>query len=85
MTKQICLIDAPPYHADSKLIPDYALEDDMILVKGYCDFSTSYTESEVRTEISETLQQKFPLITQTFFDFVKREREKYHCNTSCQK
>ena len=74
MTKQICLIDAPPYHADSELIPDYALGDDMILVKGYCDFSTSYTESEIRTEISETLQHKFPLITLTFFDFVKRER-----------
>ena len=74
LTKQICLIDAPPYHPDSELIPDYALGDDMILVKGYCYFSTSYTESEIRTEISETLQQKFPLITPTFFNFVKRER-----------
>ena len=75
VTKQICLIDGPPgEHNDNELIPDYTLWDDMILVKGYCDFSTSYTESEIQKEISETLEQRFPLITPKFFDFVKRER-----------
>jgi hypothetical protein len=46
----------------------------MILVRGYCDLSTTYTEAEMRREISETFEQRFPLMTPTFFDFVKRER-----------
>lgn len=74
MTKQIYLIDGPPDHADSQLIPNYASGDDVILVKGYCDFFPSYTEHEIRKEISKTLQQKFPLITLTIFYFVKRVR-----------
>ncbi len=75
VTKSVCLIDKPPDHDDiNQYVPDYTLGCDMILVKGYCDLSTSYTEAEIRREISETFEQRFPLMTPTFFDFVKRER-----------
>jgi hypothetical protein len=74
VTKSIFLIDEPPDHDNNQCVPDYTLECDMILVKGYCDLSTTYTEAEIRREISETFEQRFPLMTPTFFDFVKRER-----------
>ena len=72
--KLVCLIDEPPDHSDNELVPYYALQEDMILVKGYCNFSTSSTETDIRKEISELVQQRFPLITTAFFDFVRRER-----------
>lgn len=74
VTKSICLIDEPPDSDTNDTVPDYTLVDDMVLLKGYCDIATTYTEAEIRKEISETLQQRFPLMTPRFFDFVKRER-----------
>ena len=66
VTKSIFLIDEPPDHDNNQCVPDYTLECDMILVKGYCDLSTTYTEAEIRREISETFEQRFPLMTPTF-------------------
>jgi hypothetical protein len=78
VTKSVCLLDAPPDEFDDGCctIPDYSLVDDMIILKGYCDLGTSYSEADIRKEISEILQQKFPAITTGLFDFVKRERNR---------
>ena len=48
----------------------------MVILKGYCDIGTTYSEADIRKEISETLQQRFPAITSGLFDFVKRERNR---------
>ena len=79
ITKSVCLLDTPPNFDEmddesSVNIPDYPLVNDMILIKGYCDIGTSYCEQDIRKEIAEILQQKFPAITEGLFDFVKRER-----------
>ena len=79
ITKSVCLLDTPPNFDEmddesSINIPDYPLVNNMILIKGYCDIGTSYCEQDIRKEIAEILQQKFPAITEGLFDFVKRER-----------
>ena len=79
ITKCVCLLDTPPNFDEmddesSVNIPDYPLVNNMILIKSYCDISTSYCEQDIRKEIAEILPQKFPAITEGLFDFVKRER-----------
>ena len=75
VTKQIYLLDEPPQSEVTQgHVADYTIVDEMILLKGYCDFATTFTEAEIRKEISETIKQRFPLMSPEFFDFVKRER-----------
>lgn len=63
ITKSVCLLDTPHNfdESDEESVnnPDYALVDDMILVKGFCGIGTSYFEQDIRKEIAEMLQQKF--------------------------
>ena len=46
----------------------------MILVKGEFDLLTGADEQTIRQEVKDLFKVKFPLISETDFDFVKRER-----------
>jgi hypothetical protein len=46
----------------------------MILVKGECDLKSSYSENEIRSELTDLFKVKLPLITKKDFDFVRHER-----------
>lgn len=53
---------------------DYSLTDSMILVKGECDLKSTYTEDDIRSELTDLFKVKLPLISKKDFDFVRRER-----------
>ena len=53
---------------------DYSLTESMILVKGECDLKSTYSEDEIRSELTDLFKVKLPLITKKDFDFVRRER-----------
>lgn len=61
---------------ENGFVPDYAVTDDMVLLKGYFELGTGHSESEIRESITEVLKQRFPFVRPEHFDFVKRERNK---------
>ena len=68
--KSVYLLVEPDLDADE----EYGLVDNMIVLKGQCDFSTEYSEEEVRSELVSLFKTKLPLITNRDFDFVRREQ-----------
>ena len=74
--KAVYLLNKPEDLDENGFVPDYAVTDDMILVKGYFELGTGQSESEIRKSITEVLEQRFPFVRQDHFDFVKRERNK---------
>ena len=53
---------------------EYSLTESMIIVKGECDLKSTYSEDEIRSELTDLFKVKLPLITKKDFDFVRRER-----------
>ena len=53
---------------------EYTIKEEMILVKGEFDLLTGADEQAIRQELKDLFKVKFPLISETDFDFVKRER-----------
>ena len=74
--KAVHLLDKPKDLDENGFVPDYAVTDDMILLKGYFELGTGQSESEIRESITEILKQRFPFVRPDHFDFVKRERNK---------
>ena len=70
------LLDKPKDLDENGFFPDYAVTDDMILLKGYFELGTGQSESEISESITEILKQRFPFVRPDHFDFVKRERNK---------
>ena len=64
------------YLLEESDVPDeeYSLLDDMILLKGQCELSPNFNETQIRDELVSLFVTKFPYITAADFDFVKRER-----------
>ena len=57
---------------------EYAIKEDMILLKGGFDLECDADEDSIRSELRKVFMKKFPLICNDNFDFVKRDR-----NTIC--
>ena len=59
--KSIYLIDEPPEKGNGNdgLVPNYSISDHMILVKGYCDISTTYTEAENEKKLLKHFNKNF--------------------------
>ena len=57
---------------------EYAIKDEMILLKGEFDLECDGDEASIRSELKKVFSKKFPLICDDNFDFVKRDR-----NTIC--
>ncbi|XP_028412494.1 uncharacterized protein LOC114535330 [Dendronephthya gigantea] len=57
---------------------EYAIKEDMILLKGEFDLECDADEASIRSELKKVFMKKFPLICKDNFDFVKRDR-----NTIC--
>ena len=74
--KAVYLLDKPDDLDENGFVPDYAVTDDMILLKGYFELGAGQSESEIRKSITEVLEQRFPFVRPDHFDFVKRERNK---------
>ena len=53
---------------------EYTIKEEMILVKGEFDLLTGADEQAIRQELKDLFKVKFSLISETDFDFVKRER-----------
>ena len=53
---------------------EYTIKEEMILVKGEFDLLTGADEQTIRQELKDLFKVKFPLISETDFDFVTRER-----------
>ena len=51
---------------------EYTIKEEMILVKGEFDLLTGADEQAIRQELKDLFKVKFPLISETDFDFVKR-------------
>ena len=51
---------------------EYTIKEEMILVKGEFDLLTGADEQTIRQELKDLFKVKFPLISETDFDFVKR-------------
>ena len=64
VTKQVYLLDKPPLSEVAQgHVADHTLVDKMILLKKYCDFSTTFTEAKIRKEISETINNIYSTST----------------------
>ena len=77
--KTVFLLDQVNLNADDEKEDDsqndeYTLKEEMILVKGEFDLLTGADEQTIRQELKDLFKVKFPLISETDFDFVKRER-----------
>ena len=75
----VFLLDEPTGHSDSGPEDgsddhEYAIKEEMILVKGEFDLLTGADEQTIRQELKDLFRVKFPLISENDFDFVKRER-----------
>ena len=68
--RSVYLLQEPDIDADE----EYGLIDNMIVIKGQCDFYPDYSEEEIRSELVSLFKTKLPLITSRDFDFVRRER-----------
>lgn len=68
--KSVYLLQEPDIDADE----EYSLIDNMIVIKGQCDFYPDYSEEDIRSELVSLFKTKLPLITSRDFDFVRRER-----------
>ena len=53
---------------------NYSLTDSMILMKRECDPKSTYTEDDIRSELTDLFKVKLPLKSKKDFDFVRRER-----------
>lgn len=76
--KAVHLLDkaTAEHEGPDNYIPEYAIKDDMILLKGFIELGTGQTEAEIRESITEVLKQRFPFVKPDHFDFVKRDRNK---------
>ena len=74
--KAVHLLDKPKDLDENGFVPDCAVTDNTILLKGYFELWTGQLESEIRESITEILKQRFPFVRPDHFDFVKRERKK---------
>ena len=77
--KAIHVLEKPEYDLlaeEGSYVPDYAVNDNMILLKGYIELGTGQSEREIRQSITDVLKQRFPFLRPEHFDFVKRERNK---------
>ena len=74
LPKAIHLLDKPEYQNHASYVPDYAVTDDMILLKGFFELGTGQSESEIRDSITDVLKQRFQFVRSDHFDFFKRER-----------
>ena len=80
--KTVFLLDQVNLNADdeedlegrSSQNDEYTIKEEMILVKGEFDLLTGADEQAIRQELKDLFKVKFPLISETDFDFVKRER-----------
>ena len=68
--KSVYLLQGPDIDADE----EYGVIDNMIVIKGQCDFYPDYSEEEIRSELVSLFKTKLPLITSRDFEFVRRER-----------
>lgn len=74
--KAVHLVDKPKDLDENGFVPDCAVTDNTILLKGYFELWTGQLESEIRESITEILKQRFPFVRPDHFDFVKQERKK---------
>ena len=65
-------------HEDMEVDHEYAIKDEMILLKGEFDLECDADEASIRSELRKVFLTKFPLIRERYFDFVKRDH-----NTIC--
>ena len=80
--KTVFLLDQVNLNADdeedlegrSSKNDEYTIKEEMILVKGEFDLLTGADEQAIRQELKDLFKVKFSLISETDFDFVKRER-----------
>lgn len=74
--KAVHLLDKPKDLDGKCFVPDCAVTDNTILLKGYFELWKGQLESEIRESITEILKQRFPFVRPDHFDFVKQERKK---------
>ena len=55
--KAVYLLDKPDDLDENGFVPDYAVSDDMILLKGYFELGAGQSETEIRKSITEVLKQ----------------------------
>ena len=67
-------LNADDEEEDDSQNDEYTIKEEMILVKGEFDLLTGADEQTIRQELKDLFKVKFPLISETDFDFVKRER-----------
>ena len=63
---------------DTEADQEYAIKDEMILLKEEFDLESDGDEASIQSELRKVFLNKFPLIRANYFDFVKRDR-----NTIC--
>ena len=63
---------------DAEVDYEYAIKDEMILLKREFDLECDGDEASIRSELKKVFSKKLPLICDDTFDFVKRDR-----NTIC--
>ena len=69
--KSVYLLQEPDIDADE----EYGLIDNMIVIKGQCDFYPDYLEEEIRSELVSLFKPKVLLLTSWGFDFARREKD----------
>lgn len=68
--KSVYPLQEPDIEADE----EYGLIDNMIVIKGQCDFYPDYSEEGIKSGLVSLFKTNLPLITSRDFDFVRRER-----------
>ena len=47
----------------------YAVNDNIILLKGFIELGTGQSEDQIRQSITDVLKQRFPFLRPEYFDF----------------
>ena len=75
--KTVWLLDKPSEEVEigtDREFEDYAVSDDMVLLKVEFDLVSNHKEENIRRELEGIFSRKFPGITMHGFEFVKRDR-----------
>ena len=71
---EFVLVDAEDEEDDFSMTT--VISDETVLLRGFVQIRSDATENDIRREISEAIQIKYPLVTATDIEFLKANRKK---------
>jgi hypothetical protein len=55
---------------------DFVLNDNMVVLRGFIETTSQASEKDIRHKLGEAIRLKFPLVTDTDFEFVRANRRR---------